>query len=1015
MSMTVGIVIMIVVLLIVGTGGYFAFNSVKPSPTTTSSCYPPTSVTCLALAPTHDVTLFTPFKSVQTNTTVPFTATLKETAKNYSFNFGDGSAPVTSINGLANHSYAEPGTYIVSVQANVGGTLHDNYLSLIVITVAASYSSASAGNAAPLAGAIVTNSTPSASVPPSAILQPGGSVTVHGAYTGQPTNPIFTLQAPKIIASSAGKIGANSSTSTNATATVAFPTSGIYWITYVGSAVSGTTTAYLNYTWTVFVAPAGVHASTGSAAAAVSPHPGSLVWYEEAPGGGRTQDPSLSYDSASGELVYNVYQTLISYNGTLAGPDPTDFVPTIAACVPGSGQCTGLFGTDLINQTTGAYTFVISSSQQFYDPGNPSAKWGVYPTDVLFTYYRTMAFADEPFVGSNPGWIISQGLLPYGNSGWDGGMHSPYNNTPQSEAASILVNSSQYCPSAALTNALYHGCVTFLANGGGTNWPFFLEFVADWEGGGIESCGWFSAAAQGAAIPMWTDGTNAQTKANEGDHPCLLPGGGKSTDDPSFAAWVHSTPATAWDSWEMAASTPPFIGHTTYSMVGSGPYYLADLSIGQNYLLKANPNYQQNPNCALPGCDPKVGGYASSVSVDWEATSTPGEQAIQAGAADHAGIPSTDVSTLIEYLQDGKVQAVTAPAISIDAFYYDMDFSLSAARALTTNPINVPSDFFSHVALREFLAHAYPYTTAELTVNTADGIQYGINYGGAIPQFMGNYYPTNVSWPSGNPPTTGAPVGSAQWWWQEGTTAGSPFYDPEMAACTPSNPCQFPFIGETGAPQLDQQIALLVNGANIASGGALKMSAVDISFDNLLGYVSSPPGQNALTVYRLGWAPDYPDPTDYIAPFYQPDQAYTSPDAVRESLEVTAYMQYTYPGGHCMVGTDGGFNASDVIGYAHMAESLNGIPSACQGWAYEAMNYQAGIAASLNPGPARVLAYNTLEQIANGLCLYIYFEQPNVVTSVAPWINPASINTNIMVLGGSEWDFFHITGSGVLG
>jgi hypothetical protein len=1019
MSMTTGIVILVVLLVIIGGGGYAAFNAVKSTTSTSSSCYPPTSVTCLASAPTHDVKLFTPFKSSQVGTHVPFTATLPETASGYSFNFGDGSALANTSSAVATHTYLQPGTFIVSVQANVAGMMHDNYLDLQVITVAASYDAANASNTAPVTGSIVSNSTPINGTAPSAILQPGGSVTVLASYSGEPTNPSFALRSPTIVASSAGKISGLSNTTTSATAQVTFANSGVYTVTYVGSASSSTGVAYLNYTWTVFVAPAGLHASAGTAASATSPHPGDLVWYEEAPGGGRSEDPSISYDTASGELVYNVYQTLISYNGTQAGPNPNDFTPTLTACVPGSPSCTALFGSSLVNASSGAYTFVLSSTPAFYDPANPSANWGVYPTDVMFTFLRTMGFANQPFVASDPGWIVAQSLLPFGNGAWDP-AHAPFNNTPQQEASSILVNASGYCPSVAMTGAAYHGCVTFLANGGGTSWPFFLEFVADFEGGGIEPCGWFSAPAQAAGIPLWTAPATGgvltpEEKANQGDHPCLLPGGVTSTDNPAFKAWLTSTSPTAWDTWEAKGSTAPFLGNVQYAMAGSGAYYLAGLSIGQAYTLKANPNYRQNPFCAIPACEPKPGDYVPTVSVDWESTATPGEQAIQSGEADHAGIPSTDASTLIEDLQNGKVVAVTCPTLNIDAWYFDMQFDETGAHSLTTNPITVPSDFFSYVAAREFFAHAYPYTTIEQTVNTVEGIQYAFNYGGAIPQFMGNYYPTNVSFPTGNAAATATP-GSALWWWQQGTTAGSPFYDPELAACTSSSPCQLPFVGENGAPGLDQAIGLFANALKTESNGAVLLSSQDVNFNNLLIYVSSAPGNNPMPIYRLGWAPDYPDPTDYIAPFYEPNQAYTYPDAVAEALAAPAYNQPTYTGGHCYTGTGSAhaMNATDVVNYAKMAESLNGIPTACQGWAYDAMNYQAGVAGAMSPGSARVLAYNFLEQIANGLCLYIYTWQDNVVTTVAPWINPASVNTNIEVLGSEVWDYAHLTGNGLI-
>jgi hypothetical protein len=236
-----------------------------------------------------------------------------------------------------------------------------------------------------------------------------------------------------------------------------------------------------------------------------------------------------------------------------------------------------------------------------------------------------------------------------------------------------------------------------------------------------------------------------------------------------------------------------------------------------------------------------------------------------------------------------------------------------------------------------------------------------------------------------------------------------------MAACTRSTPCDLPFIGQAGVPSLDQLAGLLSGGLAQQSGGAVQLSTVDVGFVDLIGIEYAGPGTNPAPLWEAGWGPDYPDPSDYVGTGYLADTAYTYPDSVGESLLAPAFLQSTYPGGRCLTGVDGQMNESDVWGYAHMAESLGGIPSACQGWAYEALNLEVKIAAPLPAGPDRVLAYNTVEQIANGLCLYIYWGQANIVNTVAPWINTATINTNIMVYGGGGWDFSALGGNGVVG
>ena len=526
------------------------------------------------------------------------------------------------------------------------------------------------------------------------------------------------------------------------------------------------------------------------------------------------------------------------------------------------------------------------------------------------------------------------------------------------------------------------------------------------DGTGIEPCGWFSAGTQSAGIPDWTD--NAQYTAGSGDHPCLLPGGATSTDSTSYKTAVSNMGAKDWDTWQQDGSAAPYVGNVQWNSVGSGPYYMENLVIGASYKLAANPDYTPNPECTYSGCLPAVGGYAPVVTVTWEPTSLEGEQAYEAGTSDASSIPTTETSILLQLLQQGKVKAIEAPTISIYFWPFNMNFNVAGAQKYTTNAITVPSDFFSHIGVREFFVHAFPYGTVQSTINTVDGITYNFGFGGAIPKFMGDYYPTNVSWPSGDPSTNAAVQGTAAWWWAQATTPGTPFYDPELTACTASSPCQVPWFGETGAPNVDEMGALLQSEVSSLSGGRLKVSTLDINFADLVGNIQSPPGQNPMPMYQLGWAPDYPDPTDYMAPLYQAGGSYTAPNAVENQLvDLPQFDASTYSGGSCP-------SATDYVAFAQMAESLGGIPDACQGHAYSALNYVMGVAAVLTPGAQRVLLYNFAEQIANGLSLYVYWGQTNLVLTTAPWINSATPNTSVMFGGGNEQTWWTWNGTGVV-
>ena len=738
--------------------------------------------------------------------------------------------------------------------------------------------------------------------------------------------------------------------------------------------------------------PATASTAPISAPSSNGPHPGTLDVYEVAPGGGKTEDPSAAYDTVSAEPIFNVYQTLVAYNGS----STTQFVPQLATCVPGSAQCTALYGSTLIqnNATTGYpqyFTYVLDSAAQFYDPST-GGHWGVYPSDVMFTLSRTMSFAELPGVGTQPGWIQTQALLPYGSASYDGGIHNPWNNTPGNVLSSMLVNDSAFCPAAAMSQ---HGCITFNAAGSGTDWPFFQQLMADPMGAGIEPCGWFTYV--GAGVPGFTG-----TGAANGDGPCLLPGGATSTSQPAFQNYVATVNPTSWDALQgLAASSPsnpqPAVKE---SMVGSGPYYTVAVNNAIGYVLQANPYYHAPTGCAgQPGCQPLPGSYQATVNVFWEQTDQQGIANYQAGQADLAGIQlPAHVSTLKTLLSAGKIDLTYTPTLSIFFQPYNLNFNVTVTNSLigNTKTTNVPGDFFSQIGLRQFITNAYPYATINSSLIQAGGISTGFGYGGAMPKYLGNYYAYNISWPQSDPSTNPAVVGGAAWWWVQANNASSPYYDAELAACTTANPCVFPILSETGATFYDAAITDLIGEIGSLTGGRLAPYVFDVTFSQLITYAFAPPGANGLPLWNLGWAPDYPDPTDYVTPMYLPNATYTFGDSVWQELSLPAFNSPSCP--FAANYTDAG-SAWAALVYYH---GLQQLPNACQGIAYGISTYWYNAAGPLAVGAQRTLDYQMANQLDFLLSLYIWNFQQTLPETYAPWINGASLNANVMIGGGGD-------------
>ncbi len=757
----------------------------------------------------------------------------------------------------------------------------------------------------------------------------------------------------------------------------------------------------------------------------VSGHKGSLV-VDDAFGGAVafSEDPAVDYETIGYEPILNVYQGLLGYNGSSStGSSLSQFVPVLATCVPGTAQCTADYGTDLVvdNATSGGpqyYTFVIDPAAHFYDPST-QASWSVYPTDVMFSIARDMAWSQQDGVGTTAGWLVAQTLLPNATSNGPFAGES-YQATPTDIYSSMLINDSNYCPASAMNGVTGNGCITFNVDGQGALWPqtLFYQVLADGFMS-VVSCAWYSH--NGDNLTGWDSPDNGSSQ----DSSCLLPDGQKTTDNSAWTNYVNSLPETYWDNYENEIITieaddgaEPGAPNAQYTQIGSGPYYsiLRPTGSPPGYTLFANPAYEQ-PS-AFSGAHglatypdsyswPAPGGYIPQVTINWDEYSNAAIEGYEQGTIDLGAILPNDTASLLSLQQSGDLSYFDVPTLSSFFSPINLNYSISAWDSDSFTEFgtpNVPADFFSGVAARQLFIHAYDYTTAEEKGETILNVQYQYLAGGPIANGM-DYDPTNITYPyeEGNAGTNPAVNGSAAWWWQQGTDPSSPYYDPELAACTKSSPCVLGIVGETGDSGYDVgKDALAASLVNI-TGGAIQPFLADFNFaevppDLIPEQTGALPTDGPLQIYTLGWAADNFDPEDYLIPMAYPNSTYTFSDAVQQQFDIAEYDDVASCG-HSAA------NLTNLIYWAKYGELTNG----CEGVAYNVISGGEFYNSTHETNAAtRGIMYWAIQTILTNLGLYIWQGQSNQVTSYAPWIEASSINTNPTIGGGGDQLWFQI-------
>ena len=364
MKLILGVIIVVVIVVVSVTAVYV----LEQKPTSTPTAKSLTAASSTKLAYTGQYVNF-------------FTLSPQGTSgiTNVTWQFGDGQSG-TGLN--VTHKYIHPGFYLVGLSWVSAGKHFNNLATLYPLEVLSSTSGVSTATLSEQTTPVILfNKTVNTKAP---LFNTSETASAQGHYLQPPTAAGWS------IGSYSWSISGKSGSGTVFNFTMSSP--GIYALSLNITTKNSTASIVNTAIQTVVFEPSNV--TTG-----VLLGPGSVVNptvitdAEIVPGGPFSLDPQIDWETVGLEVIRNVYETLVSFNGS----STTSFVPVLASQVPTVANG-GVSSNDL------NWTFTIRSNATFAD-GNKVTSF-----DAYFSFVREMLFATgSPGTG---GYTIAQALLP---------------------------------------------------------------------------------------------------------------------------------------------------------------------------------------------------------------------------------------------------------------------------------------------------------------------------------------------------------------------------------------------------------------------------------------------------------------------------------------------------------------------------------------------------------------------------------------------------------------------------
>jgi len=307
--------------------------------------------------------------------------------------------------------------------------------------------------------------------------------------------------------------------------------------------------------------------------------------------------------------------------------------------------------------------------------------------------------------------------------------------------------------------------------------------------------------------------------------------------------------AANWDDYKNEANAASYNTQMQWSPIGSGPYMIQTYTPGQSVELVPNPHYGE-----VPG----IPAQTTSVVINWVKTADTALLMLQDGQADAASnLPPTDFPAVQKLQSQGLVNIYNYPTFQI----YVYNFNIQVDKALEATQFGTgftePSNYFADLPTRLAWINAYDYSgyLNNILGNAKYGTTFGSGFQGVIPAGMIYYVPPSDV---GGLPTQNLDAAKGNY----------------SISAWANQKITIPIVVLTG------------DAVNLAAAEEWAGVLAQISNGNIdakIVQVTTPQegallaqGQNPMAVSYNTWAPDYPDASDYVNPFYQEGGYYSS-------------------------------------------------------------------------------------------------------------------------------------------